>query len=249
MLRKIIKLVTPNFFLVFFKKKYNNFLLNKYKKLSTYEVFKKIYTHKVWTPEDKKKKFDFYSGLGSHLDEFTKNYINKVKIFLNSFEGKKEVLELGCGDFIISSQIAPLTKKFIAVDIFDEVIEHNKKKYKDMNVDFRVLDMTKDSLPNSEICIVRCVLQHLSNDLISKFLKNLSNNYQYLIVTEHWPNDKNFIPNKDIITGPDIRLSKNSAVDLGKEPFNLKFLERYELCRTSSLEAKGYLITEIFKLN
>ena len=111
----------------------------------------------MWTPEDKKKKFDFYSGLGSHLDEFTKNYINKVKIFLNSFEGKKEVLELGCGDFIISSQIAPLTKKFIAVDIFDEVIEHNKKKYKDMNVDFRVLDMTKDSLPNSEICIVRCV--------------------------------------------------------------------------------------------
>ena len=87
---------------------------------------------------------------------------------MNSFEGKKEVLELGCGDFIISSQIAPLTKKFIAVDIFDEVIEHNKKKYKDMNVDFRVLDMTKDSLPNSEICIVRCVLQHLSNDLISK---------------------------------------------------------------------------------
>ena len=57
------------------------------------------------------------------------------------------------------------------------------------------------------------------------------------------------IPNIDTITGPDIRLSKNSAVDLGKEPFNLKFLERFELCRTSSLKAKGYLVTEIFRLN
>ena len=83
----------------------------------------------------------------------------------------------------------------------------------------------------------------------SPLLKNLSNNFQYLIVTEHYPNDKNFIANKDIITGPDIRLSSNSAVDLGKDPFNLKFIERFELCRTSSFKAKGYLITEIFKLN
>ena len=248
MLRKIIKILVPNIFLNFLKKKYNNFLLSKYKKLSTYEVFKKIYTHKIWTPEKDKKNFDFYSGLGSHLDEYTKSYVDKLKIFLNSFEEKKEVLELGCGDFVISSQIVPYTRKFVAVDIFDEVIQHNKNKYKNMNVDFRVLDMTKDPLPNSEICIVRCVLQHLSNDLIAKFLKNLSN-IQYLIVTEHYPNDKSFTPNKDIITGPDIRLSKNSAVDLGKEPFNLKFLERIELCRTSPLEAKGYLITEIFKLN
>lgn len=56
MLKKILKIIIPNFFLVFLKKKYNNFLLNKYKKLNTYEIFKKIYTNKVWTPEGEKKK-------------------------------------------------------------------------------------------------------------------------------------------------------------------------------------------------
>ena len=249
MMRKIIKLITLKFFFTFIKKKYGDFLLNKYKKLNTYEVFKKIYTHKVWTPDKDKEKFYFYSGLGSHLDDFTSKYIKEVNFFLSGFKEKKKVLELGCGDFVVSSKIAPYTKKFIATDIFDEIIKHNKEKYKDMNIDFKVLDMTKDFLPNSEICIIRCVLQHLSNDLIIKFLKNLSNNFQYLIVTEHYPNDKNFIANKDIITGPDIRLSSNSAVDLGKDPFNLKFIERFELCRTSSFKAKGYLITEIFKLN
>ena len=40
-----------------------------------------------------------------------------------SFEEKKEVLEVGCGDFVISSKFVPYTKKFIAGDIFDEIIE------------------------------------------------------------------------------------------------------------------------------
>jgi hypothetical protein len=246
--KKILKFLIPSFILLFIKKKYSQFLLDKYKNLNTYEVFEKIYKNKVWTSDLDKKKYNFYSGLGSHLDEFTNSYISKIINFLKQFNDKKEVIELGCGDFVISSKIVPYTKKFIATDIFDEIINDNKKKYKDLNVNFRVLDMTKDLLPESDICIVRCVLQHLSNDLIIKFLKNISNHFEYLIITEHYPSNNDFNANKDIITGPDIRLSKNSAVDVVKEPFNLNFVERFELCRTSSHPVEGYLITEVFKL-
>ena len=249
MFRKIIKSIIPKSILLVIKKKYNSFLLSKYKNLDTYDVFKKIYKQKVWTPEIDKKNKKFYSGLGSHLDELTKPYINEVINFLKRFDKKKEVLEVGCGDFVISSQIAPYTKKYIAVDIFDEIIELNKKKYKDLNLDFRVLDLTKDQLPQSDICIVRCVLQHLSNALIMRFLKNLPYSCEYLIVTEHYPPDNNeFVPNKDIITGPDIRLSQNSGVDLSMNPFNLKYINRLTLCKTSSPAVGGYLITEIYKL-
>ena len=249
MVRKFLKLIIPKFILSFIKKKYEYFLLSKYKNLNTQEVFKKIYKNKVWTPENDKKNYNFYSGLGSHLDDFTSPYIEKVVNFLNSFEEKKEVLEVGCGDFVISSKIAPYSKKFIAGDIFDEIIEFNKKKYKDLNVDFRTLDLTKDVLPNADICIVRCVLQHLSNELIIKFLTNLSNKFEYLIITEHYPDDnEEFVPNKDIITGPDIRLSQNSGVDLSKSPFNLNYKNKSFLCRTKSPSVGGYLITEIYKL-
>ena len=249
MLKKFLKLIIPRYILLLVKKKYEHFLLNKYKNLDTYEVFKKIYKKKVWTPESDKNKYNFYSGLGSHLDEFTLPYIDEVINFLKSFKEKKEVLDVGCGDFVISSKIAPHTKRFIAADIFDKIIELNKKKYIDLKVDFKVLDLTKDALPHADICIVRCVLQHLSNELIIKFLKNLFNKYEYLIVTEHYPPDSNqFIANKDIITGPNIRLSQNSGVDLSKSPFNLKYLNRFTLCKTNSPSVGGYLITEIYKL-
>ncbi len=249
MFKKFLKLIIPKSIFLWIKKKYEGFLLNKYKNLSTREVFKKIYKNKVWTPENDKKKFNFYSGLGSHLDDFTTPYIEKVISFLNSFEQKKEVLEVGCGDFVISSKIVPHTKKFIAGDIFDEIIELNKKKYADLNVDFKVIDLTKDNLPHADICIVRCVLQHLSNKLIKNFIANLSNKFEYLIVTEHLPehNDE-FIANKDILTGPDIRLPQNSGVDLTKSPFNLKYIEKNILCKTRTSSVNGYLITEMYKL-
>ena len=117
MLKKFLKLIIPRYILLLVKKKYEDFLLNKYKNLDTYEVFKKIYKKKVWTPESDKNKYNFYSGLGSHLDEFTLPYIDEVINFLKSFKEKKEVLEVGCGDFVISSKIAPHTKRFIAADI------------------------------------------------------------------------------------------------------------------------------------
>lgn len=249
MIKKFLKFITPSFILLFIKKKYEDFLLSKYKNLDNREVFKKIYKNKVWTPDADQKKFNFYSGIGSHLDDFTIPYIEKVLNFLNSFEEKKEVLEVGCGDFVISSKFVPFTKKFIAGDIFDEIIEVNKKKYADLKVVFCTLDLTKDVLPKADVCIVRCVLQHLSNELIIKFLKNLSNKFEYLIVTEHYPDDnEKFVPNKDIITGPDIRLSQNSGVDLSKSPFNLKYIKKSILCKTRSSSIAGYLNTEIYKL-
>ena len=50
-----------------------------------------------------------------------------------SFNNKQNVVDLGCGDFSIGSQIRKNCNDFIAIDIFDELIEANKKKFKDMS--------------------------------------------------------------------------------------------------------------------
>ena len=97
------------------------------------------------------------------------------------------MVDLGCGDFTIGSQLRKYCKKYVAVDVFDEIIINNKIKFSNLEVDFRVLDITSDELPDGDICFLRQVLQHLSNDNIKKFLSLMSGKYKYLILTEHIP--------------------------------------------------------------
>ena len=61
------------------KKSNFKFHENYFKNLNNYENFKKIYDEKIWTPENKKKEYQYYSGLWSHDSVFATNYINKVK--------------------------------------------------------------------------------------------------------------------------------------------------------------------------
>jgi hypothetical protein len=86
-----------------------------------------------------------------------------------------------------------------------------------------VLDLTSGQIPQTEVILVRQVLQHLSNTEIEKFAKNIKGKFQYLIVTESLSKSMFFKPNKDIDTGPGIRIHEKSGVVLEKEPFNLEF--------------------------
>ena len=163
---------------------------------------------------------------------------------------KPNVVDLGCGDFKIGSSLRQFCNNYVAIDIFDELIIWNKKEYKNLNVDFRTLDITKDPLPSGDICFLRQVLQHLSNDSINKFLKSIKGKYKYLIITEHLP-DGNFTPNKDISTGPYIRLYKNSGVVLAESPFNLKSTFEKNICsiKPKSIDGfEGVINTKIIKL-
>ena len=170
---------------------------------------------------------------------------------MQTFTKKPNVVDLGCGDFNIGSKLRKYCNNYIAVDIFEEIINKNKITYNNFDVDFRVLDITNDSLPESDICFLRQVLQHLSNENIEKFLRQIKGKYKFLVLTEHLPDIKSFTPNLDIITGPEIRLYKNSGVVLTKKPFNLKPINEINICNTSSLKISGFegtINTIIYKL-
>ena len=250
MIKKLIKFFLPKFII----KMRENFLINKklkkFSEMEIREIFSDIYLSKYWTPEIEKKDFKFYSGIGSHYNEFTNLYIEKIKDFIQTLPQKPNVVDLGCGDFKIGSLLRKYCKNYIAVDIFDELINLNKKKYQNLDVDFRTLDITKDTLPEGEICFLRQVLQHLSNKSINNFLKLIRGRYKYLIITEHLP-DNNFSPNKDISTGPYIRLFKNSGVVLTKSPFNLKIIFEKNICNIKPKTIDGFegvINTKILKL-
>ena len=248
MIEKIIKKFIPNIFLRYREKNTVKKMREKFSKMEKNQIFREIYLKKLWSPESVKFKHKFYSGIGSYLPELVDNYILEIKTFLLSLPKKPDVVDLGCGDFVIGSKLRKFCNKYIAVDIFDELINYNKKKYQDLNVDFRILDITSEELPAGDVCFVRQVLQHLSNESIVNFVKAIKNKYKYLIITEHFPSSKNFVANLDKPTGPDIRLLDKSAVILTEPPFNLKVVKDTDICETHSDSIEGVLKTKLLQL-
>ena len=175
-----------------------------------------IYEQHLWGGHD----FDCYSGEGSHKPEIIKPYLERVISFLKNHHAALEVCDLGCGDFNIGKHLTPYSKKYIAIDIVEDLIERNKKLYHKEQLEFHCLDISKDKLPPADCIMLRQVLQHLPNSEIQYIIKKLAN-YKYIIITEHMPSG-NFTPNKDIISGQGIRLKHNSGVNLLKSPFHLK---------------------------
>ena len=217
----IIKKLLPESILIMLKKKRQQKVWTDYGGLSTKEVFTKIYNENVWG-SDNENPGAYFSGGGSHDTTQIAPYITAVKQFIAGLGNKPDVMDLGCGDFNIGSQIRNTCNRYIACDIVDGLIEQNKKKHEKENVEFRVFDLVNDKCESVDIIFVRQVLQHLSNTDIKKGLQNIIPNCKYLILTEHWPSNKNFKPNLDKPTGPDIRAVLNSGIDITAPPFNYK---------------------------
>lgn len=243
------------YFKKIFEKLKNNYLFiiffNKYFYRDSAKVFKSIYSKKLWTPDLLKKKYKYYSGTGSYNSDIVDDYIKSLKKFISKMDNVPDIVDLGCGDFEVGSKLINSCKNYVAVDIFKDLINSNKSKYKKTKVNFLCLDITKDELPNGDIGILRQVLQHLSNKSIKNFIKNLDNKYKYIILTEHYPAGTNFKPNVDKIEGADIRLSNKSAVLLTEPPFNLKPVNMFDLCNTTTNKIsgfQGYINTKVIQL-
>ncbi len=215
--------------------------LKKQKKpWSTKDAMEQVYTMKLWGYNGS----DFYSGYGSHYPELVNPYIDAVSSFLKSFESKLVVCDLGCGDFNVGNRLVTHAKKYIAVDIVEDLIAHNKHTFKADNLEFRCLDIAKDALPSGDCVVLRQVLQHLSNSEIHQILQKLTT-FKFIILTEHLP-EGDFIPNKDIISGQGIRLKKESGVDILTAPFNFKTKEEKQIMSVVLGDEKGIVVTKLF---
>lgn len=188
----------------------------------------------------------FYSGLGSHHPKVVTPYITALTSFLSSFKKPLVVCDLGCGDFNVGKQLVKYTKNYIAVDIVSNLIEHNKKQFKEDHLKFLCLDIAEDELPSGDCALIRQVLQHLSNNEIQSILKKLTN-FKYVILTEHIP-EEDFTPNKEIISGQGIRLKKQSGVNILAPPFNFKVKANKQLLSIVLNGYKGAIVTTLYEV-
>ncbi len=208
----------------------------------TKAAMEQVYEMRLWGDDNAA----FYSGEGSHLPEIVDPYVAVVTSFLKSFKNPLEVCDLGCGDFNVGKELVKHTKKYIGVDIVSELINYNKQKFKQDNLEFQCLDIAVDELPSADCAIVRQVLQHLSNNEVQQILRKLGS-FRYVIITEHLPIG-HFIPNMDIISGQGIRLKKHSGLNLLAPPFNFRVQEKKQLLCSTPLDGKGVIETTLYKL-
>lgn len=215
---------------------------------SVEDVFTKIYERNLWGG----KPGEFCSGSGSSNEEAVSAYISMVaeKASSEGFFGGKFV-DLGCGDFRVGGRLIPFCSDYTGVDVVRSLIRTNEEKYGGPAVRFLHIDIVKDDLPVGDVCFVRQVFQHLSNEQINSVIPKLSS-YKWVFVTEHHPRDGSAVtPNRDKTHGGDIRLYENSGVYLSEAPFNLpeqaieKVLE-VSWCGTDGADA-GFLRTFLFR--
>ena len=241
--KKFLRKLTPSFINKYQRNLRDKNIAKEFSGLSNAEVFEKIYEEKRWgTPEQGNRKYS--SGDGTRDKEIVSAYVDAVTNFLSRNTDLKSGLDLGCGDFSVGVAFCDLFQNYKAMDVAKNVIEENRSLYQSKNVEFFQIDLASGDIPTSEVIFVRQVLQHLSNAEIKKFVRNVEGKFRYLIVTESISQSILFRANKDIITGPGIRIHEKSGVVLEQEPFNLKFSTSEIIMK----EAKGreLFVTKVY---
>jgi Methyltransferase domain len=194
--------------------------------MSPEEVFSRVYKNRMWG--DPPSSMDaapgqYFSGSGSAAPSVVQPYIDAMIRQLEShLPAKPKVVDLGCGDFTVGRQLLEYCATYIGVDVVPDLISHLRATVHDDRAQFLAFDIiSANVLPDGDVCILRQVLQHLSNAQISAIIPKLAK-YERVYVTEHYPAaSQSIVPNRDKIHGSDIRLYENSGVYLDRSPFDV----------------------------
>jgi SAM-dependent methyltransferase len=198
-----------------------------YGKLSMTETFQKIYRTGAWGGNGAR----FSSGSGSY-GPVLEQYCAAVIEFIRDHQ-VQSVLDLGCGDFNVGKRIVEATGvTYTGVDVVPELIEHHKSTVQDPRVSFQCADITTDPLPVADLCLLRQVLQHLSNHEIARVIANLGSFPRTLISEDVPTHPKSF--NRDKPHGPDIRSYYGSGVYVEMPPFSVPVVELWNFPLTNS---------------
>ena len=172
-------------------------------------TFNRIYAEGTWGKDVAGKGT---SGTGSTL-EITREYRAYVEHFMKK-HSVKSLVDAGCGDWSFSSAMEWGNASYLGVDIASDVIAAVRNKHETDKIKFQVGDIT-DELPAAELLISKDVLQHLSNELVHKFIRNnlTKGKYKWVILT----NDRGS-ENRDVASGG------YRAIDLAAPPFEVRGL-------------------------
>ena len=184
-------------------------------------IFTEYYKNNKWGDSSSR------SGSGSNLDQTLLLRQSLPQIF--STYKIKSILDIPCGDFHWF-QTVKLSEKmtYTGADIVQDLIEKNENTHSKQNVRFQKLDITSDSLPCSDIIIVRDCFIHLSFADIKKALTMIKKSQSTYLLTTYF---FDCVENVDIPTGSFRR------INLTIKPFN--FPKPIHLIKEGCTESNG----------
>jgi len=193
-------------------------------------IFSRIYDTGEW---DRDSDVKGTSGSGSSPTN-ARMYIEYLRNFLKD-QNIKSVVDLGCGDWQISSCINWNGIQYTGVDVVESVINRNKKKYSSPKISFIKADGIDYSLPRADLLICKDVLQHLPFMDILSVITQMSK-FKYCIIV----NDVD--PVTLTCENIDIPRGHYRTLDVTKPPFGLT--GRKVLTYASANETKQVLLIQ-----
>lgn len=195
----------------------------------TKDIFTKYYRENFWQGKES------VSGPGSDYEQ-TKYLIPELQILLEQLK-IETVLDAPCGDFNWMKRLNLKNISYLGGDIVPDLIKKNNKLYKKNNIEFKVIDIVNDDIPEADLVIVRDCFVHLPMSDIFKALNNIKRSGSKFLLTTNfmW---KSFDNNKDILAGGWRR------INLCEDPFNFPFpkniiiegnIQSYDRDKTMSL--------------
>ena len=142
--------------------------------------------------------------------EFLQNFIDKHEI--------RCIIDLGCGDFLSMRHIKiPDDAHYLGIDIVDELIADNSRKYSRKNIEFKAIDNLEDfEKYSSDLLIVKDTMQLWTLNQIHHFIKHILPRHRYTIIVN------NFLP----VSGQkeqnaDITEADSRPINLQAPPFSM----------------------------
>jgi hypothetical protein len=165
--------------------------------------FTTIYESHSWVDDQSR------SGGGSNL--YATENIRKAIPGLFVKYAVRSVVDLPCGDFFWFKEMNLDLDNYIGGDIVVPLIASVAEKYTSATRSFRVMDLTKDVLPDCDLILVRDCFIHLSFQAIFAALKNIAQSkIRYLLTTHH----------VDLAVNTDIETGSARGLNLCAPPFN-----------------------------
>jgi hypothetical protein len=200
-------------------------------------IFTDIYETCAWG-DNINPEYKGSSGNGSSIT-YNYPYIKFLREFIKD-KGIRSVVDLGCGDFRCGKVIYDdLPVKYTGYDAYDKVIAFNQTRFEESATKYTFIHQDfchNQDLQKADLCIIKDVLQHWSNEEIYAFMDKLiaSRLYSYILICNCKP-CANDLKNKkeDIITGDWRPLAVNEFPLL---KYNLKVVFQYYTKQVCLLE-------------
>ncbi|WP_055494455.1 class I SAM-dependent methyltransferase [Streptomyces sp. TP-A0356] len=142
------------------------------------KLFGWVYENNQWgrSPDGDR----YYSDSPSDL---TRPYREFVSSFIREHPEIHRVVDLACGDHKVAAETDLGDTHYTGVDIYDRLIEHNRRRYGDERHEFLVADLVEDELPPGDLCLLSMALYLMSFDDVRAVLAKLRR-YRYVLITD-----------------------------------------------------------------